>query len=93
MRAARVKSGGDRINSNANIDHRVGTLVLAGEDIVSIYVKRFPMKQHAAQRPAGLGTDADSGSRTTGGNRAGEKRFFPVICYQFLFLICFHVCF
>ena len=81
MRAGRVKSGGDRISSNGNIDHRGGTLVLAGEDIVSISVKRFPRQQHAAQRPAGLGTDASIGSRTTGGNggnRSGERKLQKV---------------
>ena len=83
MRAARVKSGGDRINSNANTDHRGGTLVPAGEDIASISVKRFPM-QHAAQRPARLGTDADSGSRTTGDRREWRKS-----CRRETFLPCY----
>lgn len=62
MRSARAKS-----SSNMKVDRQGATLVLAGEDIVSMTVKRFPLQQNGAQRPMGLGTDAAIGSRTAGG--------------------------
>lgn len=64
MRAAKVQGGADESNGGqSKIDSRGGTLLLSGEDIVSIAVKRFPM-QHSAQRPKGLGTDSDIGGRS-----------------------------
>lgn len=64
MRAAKVQGGADESNGGgqSKIDSRGGTLLLSGEDIVSIAVKRFPMQQ-SAQRPKGLGTDSDIGGR------------------------------
>lgn len=61
MRAAKVRS--DESNGGqSKIDSRGGTLLLSGDDIVSIAVKRFPMQQ-SLQRPKGLGTDSDIGGR------------------------------
>lgn len=75
MRAVTVKEGGE---GASDIDGRLDTLVLAGKDIVSISVKRFPM-QYTGQRPAGLGTDSDIGGRAgSGGGRAGERRLQKV---------------
>lgn len=63
MRAAKVQGGADESNGGqSKIDSRGGTLLLSGDDILSIVVKRFPMQQ-SAQRPKGLGTDSDIGGR------------------------------
>lgn len=67
MRSARAKSSSDRTSSNMKVDRQGATLVLAGEDIVSMTVKRFPLQQNGAQRSMGLGTDAAIGGRTAGG--------------------------
>lgn len=77
MRAAKVQAGGgggDESNGGqgqSRIDSRGGTLLLSGDDIVSIAVKRFPMQQ-SAQRPKGLGTDSDIGGRA--GIQPGANR-------------------
>ncbi|CAM9830872.1 unnamed protein product, partial [Ectocarpus sp. 6 AP-2014] len=74
MRAAKVQGATDQSNGGqSKIDSRGGTLMLSGEDIVSIAVKRFPM-QHSAQRPKGLGTDSDIGGRAGGGSQLGVER-------------------
>lgn len=75
MRAATVQGGTDQSSSGqSKIDSRGGTLLLSGEDIVSIVVKRFPM-QLAAQRPKGLATDSAIGGRAGGsGNQLGMER-------------------
>ena len=77
MRAATVQGGTEADQANgggagggqSKIEAQGGTLVLSGEDIVSIVVKRFPMQQ----RPKGLGTDSDIGGRA-GGSQAGKER-------------------
>lgn len=77
MRAATVQGGTDQSSGGqSKIDSRGSTLLLSGEDIVSIVVKRFPM-QLAAQRPKGLATDsAISGRAGAGGsgNQLGMER-------------------
>ena len=60
-----------------NFDHVGGKLVLAGEDVTSIFTTSFPPQQNAVQRPPGLRTDAGIGSLTTGvtgGDCSGERK-------------------
>lgn len=66
MRSARLR-GENRESSSTKIDRQRGTLVLAGEDIVSITAKRFPLQQNARRPSTGLGTDAVIASRTSRG--------------------------
>lgn len=70
MRAATLKSGDP--SGKKHIDSRGGTLILSGQDIVSIQVKRFPMQYNP--KPAGLVTDSDIGGRAGGGVRGGGNR-------------------
>lgn len=90
MRAAKVRGGSDRsVDGQTKIDSRGGTLILAGEDIVSIAVKRFPM-QHSGQRPAGLGTDSDiggMGSRGSSERRLQKVSVCLVSCLARVFLV------
>lgn len=67
LRAATLKNGDPA--GKERIDARGGTLILSGEDIVSINIKRFPMQY--APRPTGLGTDSDIGGRVGAGGRSG----------------------
>lgn len=74
MRLGSARSGAPQIS--INYDHEGGKLVLAGDDVASISITSVPMKQDAVQRPPGLRTDVDIGSRTTGvtgGNCSGER--------------------
>lgn len=66
MRSARLR-GVNRVSSGSKVDKQRGTLVLAGEDIVSITAKRFPLQQNARRPLTGLGTDAVIASRTSRG--------------------------
>lgn len=94
MRAATVQGGTDTDKANgggggrqshqSKIEAQGGTLILSGEDIVSIVIKRFPM-QHRP-KALGLGTDSDIGGRAGGSQLGKERRLQSVSAFFYFFL-------